>query len=203
MSTEPRQFTAFSRLLHWTMAAMVLTHACASALPWSLSLVELPRARVDPSPAGYRDSDPGRRSLREPAANPPPPFPATMSRAERLAATASELTMYGLMFVLPAGRLGNAVGGALPDCPLWILASAVYSSARCNAVCGAAEDAHDPRVPVLPDVFAHFAAVLFHTLIVRDGILNRMVPWNIPPPETVPPLETDAETGRDLHLLRD
>src|SRR5438270_4032712 len=33
--------------------------------------------------------------------NPPPPFPATMARAERLAATASELTMYGLMFVLP------------------------------------------------------------------------------------------------------
>jgi cytochrome b561 len=25
---------------------------------------------------------------------------------------------------------------------------------------------------------AHFAAILFHTLIVRDGILMRMVPWN-------------------------
>ena len=28
MSTERRQFTAFSRLLHWTMAAMVLTMLC-------------------------------------------------------------------------------------------------------------------------------------------------------------------------------
>jgi len=26
---------------------------------------------------------------------------------------------------------------------------------------------------------AHFAAILFHTLIVRDGIVNRMAPWNI------------------------
>ena len=28
MSTQRRQFTAFSRLLHWTMAAMVLTMLC-------------------------------------------------------------------------------------------------------------------------------------------------------------------------------
>jgi len=33
--------------------------------------------------------------------NPPPPFPATMSHMEGLMATASEFTMYGLMFVLP------------------------------------------------------------------------------------------------------
>jgi hypothetical protein len=26
---------------------------------------------------------------------------------------------------------------------------------------------------------AHFAAILFHTLIVRDGMLFRMVPWNV------------------------
>jgi len=25
----------------------------------------------------------------------------------------------------------------------------------------------------------HFGAVLFHTLIVRDGLLKRMAPWNI------------------------
>ncbi len=28
MSTQRRQFAAFSRLLHWTMAAMVLTMLC-------------------------------------------------------------------------------------------------------------------------------------------------------------------------------
>ena len=28
---------------------------------------------------------------------------------------------------------------------------------------------------------AHFGAILFHTLIVRDGMLNRMLPWNIQP----------------------
>ena len=28
MSTPPRQFVAFSRVLHWTMAVMVLTMLC-------------------------------------------------------------------------------------------------------------------------------------------------------------------------------
>jgi cytochrome b561 len=26
---------------------------------------------------------------------------------------------------------------------------------------------------------AHFSAILFHTLILRDGILLRMVPWSV------------------------
>ena len=26
---------------------------------------------------------------------------------------------------------------------------------------------------------AHFGAILFHTLIVRDGIVKRMAPWKI------------------------
>jgi cytochrome b561 len=30
---------------------------------------------------------------------------------------------------------------------------------------------------------AHFGAILFHTLIVRDGILKRMAPWNSRPRE--------------------
>ena len=33
---------------------------------------------------------------------------------------------------------------------------------------------------------AHFGAILFHTLIVRDGILKRMVPWTVRPREPAP-----------------
>jgi cytochrome b561 len=34
-------------------------------------------------------------------------------------------------------------------------------------------------------ILAHFGAILFHTLIVRDGMLSRMVPWNVRPREFV------------------
>jgi hypothetical protein len=32
---------------------------------------------------------------------------------------------------------------------------------------------------------AHFGAILLHTLVVRDGMLFRMVPWNVRPREVV------------------
>jgi cytochrome b561 len=34
---------------------------------------------------------------------------------------------------------------------------------------------------------AHFGAILFHTLVVRDGLLRRMLPWNIRPQAPAPP----------------
>src|SRR5271170_7762105 len=100
MSTERRQFTALSRLLHWTMAAMVLTMlgigvAMVASLADYHVLVSIHR------PLGVaililvvvRFVVRGLSRL--------PPFPPTMSRLERRAAAASEFTMYGLMFALP------------------------------------------------------------------------------------------------------
>src|SRR2546421_12087586 len=95
-----RQFTALSRLLHWTMAAMVLTMLCIGvAMVVSLRnyhvLVSIHR------PLGIAILILVVIRFVNRLANPPPPFPATMSRTERLAAMVSELTLYGLMFVLP------------------------------------------------------------------------------------------------------
>src|SRR6266576_5428472 len=100
MATQRLQFTAFSRLLHWAMAAMVLTMLCVGvAMVASLSsyhvLVSIHR------PLGIAILLLVVVRFVNRLLNPPPPFPATMSRAERLVATASELTMYCLMFILP------------------------------------------------------------------------------------------------------
>src|SRR5262249_45064970 len=37
-------------------------------------------------------------------------------------------------------------------CPFRVRAPALYPAARCDAVCGVAEGAHGPRLPLLPDV---------------------------------------------------
>lgn len=100
MAAKRTQFVALARLLHWTMAAMVLAmlgigFAMVASLadyhvlvsihrPLGIAILVLVVIRL------------GNRLL-----NRPPPFPATMPKIERLAATASEITMYGLMFVLP------------------------------------------------------------------------------------------------------
>ena len=113
MATQRLQFTAFSRLLHWTMAAMILTMLCIGvAMVASLAnyhvLVSIHR------PLGIAILILVVVRFVNRLLNPPPPFPASMSRAERLAATASELAMYGLMLVLPLVGWGMLSAAGYP-----------------------------------------------------------------------------------------
>jgi cytochrome b561 len=178
--TMSTQFAAFSRLLHWTMAAMVLTMLCIGVSmvasldsyhvlfsihrPLGIAILILVVVRFV------------NRLL-----NPPPPFPATMSRAECWVATASEYTMYGLMFVLPLVGWGMLSAARYPI--------VLYGSLHLpfilphNAMLYAVlRKTHTVLAYFFFLTFiAHFGAILFHTLIVRDGILKRMAPWNIRP----------------------
>src|SRR5436189_3682726 len=175
MPNQRTQFTALMRILHWTMAAMVLTmlgvgvtmvaslanyHVLVSIhRPLGIAILILVVVRFV------------NRLL-----NRPPPFPATMSRAERLAATASELTMYGLMFVLPLVGWGMLSAARYPI----VMFGSVHlpfilpHDAMLYAVL---RKAHTILAYLFFVTFiAHFGAILFHTLIVRDGMLRRMAP---------------------------
>jgi cytochrome b561 len=183
MSTERRQFTALSRLLHWTMAAMVLTMLCVGvAMVASLAnyhvLVSVHR------PLGIAILILVVARFVNRLLNRPPPFPATMSRAERLAATASEFLMYGLMFVLPLVGWGMLSAARYPIV-LFGPVRLPYVLPHNVMLYAALRKAHTALAYLFFLTFvAHFGAILFHTLIVRDGILLRMAPWNVrlPPP---------------------
>src|SRR5207245_10049819 len=103
--------------------------------------------------------------------------------AYRLAATDAALTMYGLMFVLPlvgCGMLSAAhypivLYGSLHLPPILPHNAMLYAVLR---------KAHTILAYLFFLTFiAHFGAILFHTLIVRDGMLRRMAPWNLCPQE--------------------
>jgi len=184
MGSKRVQFDLFSRLLHWTMAAMVLAmFGIGVAMVASLAdyhvLVSIHR------PLGVaifvlvviRFAN--RLFTRRPS------FPATMSRTEQLAATAAEYTMYGLMFILPLVGWGMLSAARYP-----IL---IYGSVHLPFILP-----HDPMLHAVLrkahtilaylfflTVLGHFGAILFHTLIVRDGILKRMAPWTIRQPESI------------------
>ena len=175
MPTQSRHFTAFSRLLHWTMAAMVLTMLCIGvAMVVSLAnyhvLVSIHR------PLGIAILILVVIRFVNRLLNPPPPFPPTMSGAERLVATGSEFTMYGLMFVLPL------VGWAMLSAAHYPIV--LFGSVHLPFILPQDAMLHSVlrRVhTILAYLFfltfvAHFGAILFHTLIVRDGILKRMAP---------------------------
>ena len=178
MSTERTQFTPLSRLLHWLMAAMVLSMLCMGvAMVTSLADYHVLVSIHRPLGIGILVLVIIRFANR--LVNPPPPFPPTMSRMERVAATASEYAMYGLMFVLPlvgwgmlsAARYPIVLYGSLH------LPSILPHDAMLYAVL---RKAHTILAYLLFLMFlAHFGAVLYHTLIVRDGLLKRMAPWNI------------------------
>ncbi len=175
MSTQPGQFTAFSRLLHWTLAAMVLTMLCIGvAMVASLESYHVLASIHRPLGIAILILVVVRFVNR--ILNPLPPFPATMSRAECLVATVSEFAMYGLMFVLPLVGWGMLSAARYPivlfgsgHLPFILPHDAMlYSVLR---------RAHTILAYLFFLTFiSHFGAILFHTLIVRDGILKRMAP---------------------------
>jgi cytochrome b561 len=176
MSDEPRPFPALSRLLHWTMAAMVLAMLCigvtmVASLADYHALVSIHR------PLGIAILVLVAVRFVNRLLNPPPPFPASMARAERLAATASEYALYALMFILPLVGWGMLSAARYPivlygplHLPFILPHHAVlYAVLR---------KAHTILAYLFFFTFlAHFGAILFHTLIVRDKILLRMAPW--------------------------
>src|SRR5437879_7447915 len=172
MPAQPR-FPAVSRLLHWTMAVMVLTMLCIGvAMAVSLgdyhALVSIHR------PLGIAILILVVVRFVNRLLNPPPPFPATMSRAERLAASASELTMYGFMFVQPLVGWGMLSAARYPIV-LFGSAHLPFILPHDAMLYAVLRKAHTIIAYLFfLTILAHFGAILFHTLIVRDGILKRM-----------------------------
>jgi cytochrome b561 len=194
MATERHQFTAFSRLLHWAMAAMVLT-TLGIGLAMVASLADYHVLVSIHRPLGIAILLLVVVRFVNRQLSPPPPFPPTMSRLEQRVARASELLMYGLMFVLPLVGWGMLSAARYPIVlfgPVH-LPNILPHNAALYAVL---RRAHTVLAYVfLLTILAHLAAVLFHTLIARDGVLRRMAPWNVRPEEAAPVPEERHRAG--------
>jgi cytochrome b561 len=106
-----------------------------------------------------------------------PPFPPTMSPRERWVASASERLLYTLMIALPlvgwgmlsAGHYPISMFGPLHLPPILPANPSLYAVLR---------KAHTLMAYLLFLTFlAHLSAVMFHTLIIRDRLLQRMALW--------------------------
>ena len=155
-TTERQQFTGLMRFLHWLMAAMVLTMlgigvAMVASLGDYHSLVSIHR------PLGIAILilvviRLVNAALQHAASR----FPATMSSQERLAAHASEVLLYTLLFVQPlvgwgmlsAARYPIVLFGSLHLFPILPHSVMLYAVL--------AEDAYDSGVPLLPRVHRPF-----------------------------------------------
>ena len=179
-STEARQFPAFSRALHWIMAVMVLAMLAigmtmVASLPYYHALISVHR----PFGVAVLILVMVRFSNRQ--LHPPPPLPETMPAWERRVAHVSELTMYALMFALPLVGWGMLSAARYPIV-LWGSVHLPFILPQSMALYSVLRTAHTILAYFLfATVLAHFSAILFHTLIRRDGLARRMAPWSVAP----------------------
>ncbi|MGN2245131.1 cytochrome b [Frateuria sp. GZRR35] len=172
----PTPFHPLARLLHWTMAAMIVAmlfigagmvatvsqkHTWLLALhkPLGIAILLLAIARL---------------ALR--LRHRPPPLPADLPLWQRLAAAGSHWLLYALMLALPllgwgmlsAGGYPVVLGGALRLPAILPENAALFAWLR---------EAHRYLAWLLFLTFvAHMSAGLYHGLIRRDGVLASMLP---------------------------
>jgi cytochrome b561 len=164
------------RLLHWLMAALVLT-MLGIGISMVASLGDYHRLVSIHRPLGILILILVVIRFVNRLFSTLPPFPATMSPQERSAAHASEVLLYTLLLVesfvgwgmLSAARYPIVLFGSLHLFPILPHSAMLYAFLRRT---------HTFLAYLLFLAFvAHFGAILFHTLIVRDGMLSRMAPW--------------------------
>ncbi len=176
--TKSPVFSFPSRILHWLMAACLLAMLFigVSMVAWLgdyHTLVSVHR------PLGILILLLAVLRLATRLLTRVPEFPSAMPQQERFVAKASERLLYTLFFALPlvgwamlsAGHYPIVMFGAVHLPPILPARPELYAALR---------ETHTILAYLLFLTFlAHMGAILFHTLVLRDGLLNRMVPWSV------------------------
>jgi cytochrome b561 len=192
MSTIRTTFSLPARVLHWTMAVLILAmlfigvgmvatvsekHQWLLAIHKPLGIAILLLAIV-------------RLAVR--LRNPPPPLPADLPALQKLAAHLSHWLLYALMIAMPLIGWAMLSAGGYPV----MLTSSLRLPAILpeNALAFAwLRTAHGVFAYLLFFTFlAHMGAALYHGLIRRDGVLRSMV-GNRSRMATPPPIDATPE----------
>lgn len=178
MANNPTQFTPLSRILHWLMAAMLLAMLFVG-VSMVASLGNYHRLVAIHRPLGIMVLILAAIRLVNRMVTTLPPFPPTMSRRERFLASAWERLLYTLMFALPLVGWGMLSAGHYSI----VMFGPVHLPAILPAnptLYAVLRKTHTVLAYLLFLTFlAHLGAVLFHTLIVRDRLLDRMKLWPV------------------------
>lgn len=106
-----------------------------------------------------------------------PPFPATMGPVQQWAAKLSEYGLYALMFVQPLTGLAQSFTRGKAFVVLGATMPVVME--RDKALTRLFHDLHENVAWVLLGLIAlHVLAALFHRIVVKDEVLQSMLPWS-------------------------
>ncbi|GLQ46331.1 cytochrome b [Dyella lipolytica] len=175
MNASSTRFVLAARVLHWLMAAMIL-----SMLFIGVGMVASVSERHEwligiHKPLGIAILVLAVVRLIVRLRNPPPPLPVDLPPVQKLAALASHWLLYALMLVIPlvgwamlsAGGYPVMLSSSLRLPPIFPVSPVAFAVLR---------HAHAWLAMLLFLTFlAHLGAALYHGLIRRDGVLPSMV----------------------------
>ncbi len=104
-----------------------------------------------------------------------PPFPSSMPKLQQIAAKANEYGLYLLLLALPITGLARVMLRGQPfDLLFWRLPALLEPDPALRSIF---VEAHAFGAKALIALIGlHAGAALFHRLVLRDGVLNRMLP---------------------------
>jgi cytochrome b561 len=167
------QFPLISRILHWTMAVMVLAMLFIG-IGMIASLSNYHRLIAIHKPLGILILILVTIRLVNRLLNRPPPPPPTVPRIERLAIDTSVAILYVLMFALPL--VGWAMLSAA-DYPIVLYGSLSLPpiAPRSPALYAVLRTTHSALAFLLFGTFiTHFSGAMMHALIIHDGVFQSM-----------------------------
>ncbi|MEA2812696.1 MAG: hypothetical protein QOI93_393 [Rhodospirillaceae bacterium] len=172
----PSRFPMASRLLHLTMAAMVLAMLFIG-IAMVGSLADYHRLVAIHRPLGILILVLVALRLANRLIRPAPPLPLDMPGILRFAAHASHALLYALMVALPlvGWAMLSAAGNPVVLIGAWHLPLILPPS---DALYALLRPLHTVLAFVLFATFlVHLGAALMHALIFRDGVFQSMVSW--------------------------
>ena len=169
-----RPFPLLSRLLHWTMALLILAMLFIGVAMVS-SLSDYSRLVAIHRPLGILLLVLVAVRLINRLLSPPPPLPAAMPTVLRLAAQASHWLLYALMFAVPVVGWGMLSAG---DFPIQLVGGFHLPPIlpHDKALYAALRPLHTWLAFALFGTFLlHLGAALTHALVFKDGVFRSMV----------------------------
>jgi len=107
-----------------------------------------------------------------------PPFPQSMPKPQQWVAKANEYGLYALLVVQPVTGLGNVLFHGRPFTLLiWEVPVLLAPDTAIRGLFVAAHEFGAKALVIL--IGLHAGAALFHGLVLRDGVLQRMLPWTL------------------------
>lgn len=193
--SQPAHFNLTARVLHWTMALMILAMlfvgiGMVASIDLRPALVGLHR------PLGIAILLLAIVRLWNRLRHRPPPLPVDLPKIQVFAAKASHWLLYALMFAMPLVGWSMLSAGGYPVTmfkgfdlpPIAPHDATIYALLR---------GAHTWLALLLfATVLVHLAAALFHAWVRRDGVFQGMAhgPQSMPPPVVATSDAVEAET---------